>query len=186
MASMRPNERTSHQVMALEFNVAPKRSGDCVRKLAAGDRVAGKAEGRERRQRVANRGKPHHGRGEVRHVGPFMHEIERTRIGDAALRKVLGDHEVEPGAAPGAEKIAGAQDDGAHAALGGFPHALLDDDAQLSLARGRPHRRRLVEHRRHAGAVIVDVAGKQQGRARRFGRLDRDIGERERMLRPLG
>ena len=55
-----------------------------------------------------------------------------------------------------------------------------------ALARGRLHRRALVEHRRHAAAVVPDAAGKQQGRAVALGRRDRRIGERQRVLPPFG
>ena len=146
--------------------------------------MAGKAERLERRELRAPLGKPHQRRGVVGQIGPGMHDVERAGIGQALPRHLLADHKVEPGAEPAAVEVSGAQHDRAHAAVGRFLDALLDLDPHRALARGRMHRRALVEHRRHAAAVVPDAAGKQQRRAVAFRRRDRAIGERQRVLLP--
>ena len=113
-----------------------------------------------------------------------MFDVERPGIGEAVALHVLGDHQIEPGADPPAVEVAGAQHDGAHAAVAGLLDAVLDLDAHGSLARGGPHRRAFVEHRRHAAAIVPDAAGKQQGCAACFCRRDRAIGQRQRVLLP--
>ena len=94
-------------------------------------------------------GEPHQGRGEVGQVGPGVLDVERPGIGEAAASDVLRDHQIEPGAAAAAEEIAGAKDDGAHAAVAGLADALLDLDAHAALARGGLHRR--ASHRARGG-----------------------------------
>src|SRR5205807_947573 len=64
-------------------------------------------------------------------------------------------------------------------------HAAFDLHTQLALARGGTHRRGLVDDGGQAGAVIVDVAGKYQRRAGRFGGFDRRIGHGQRQPFPL-
>src|SRR4029079_15208456 len=99
---------------------------------------------------------------------------------------VLGDDEIEPRAAAAAVEIAGAQNDRAHAAVASLLDTLLDLDAHAALARGRMHRRRFVEHRRHAASVVPDASRKQQGRAAAFGWRYRALSEPKRRLAPLG
>ena len=54
----------------------------------------------------------HHRGNEIRQVGPFVHNVERARIGEATMLDIAGDHPVKPGAAAAAAKeIAGAQHD---------------------------------------------------------------------------
>ena len=182
---MRPQRMDEPPAHALDLRAAARRPGDRRGELVAGDGMAGKAERLERAElcREWRQAAPSPRRD--RADRPIRAPVERSGIGQAAAADLLGDHEVEPGSAPAAEKISGAQDDGAHAALGGLRHAILDRDAQLPLARRRPHRRRLVDHGRQRLAVIVEIAGKQQRGARGFGRRDGRIGERQSQPRPV-
>ena len=59
-----------------------------------------------------------------------MHGVGRTWISDLALVEILRDHEVEPGTNAAAEEIAGAQHDGADAAVGG-PSALIQNGDKI-------------------------------------------------------
>ena len=148
--------------------------------------MAGKAERFVLSEPVADRGELDQRADVVRQVGPFMHDVERTRIGDLVLGELLDQDKVEPRAAPAPEEVAGAQHDRAHAAIGGFAQPQLDIVPQLALARGRLHRRVLVEHSGHAGAIVVDIAREHQRRAGLLRCFDRGIGKRQRVLCPAG
>src|SRR6476646_8990378 len=95
--------------------------------------MAGKSKRLKRAELFPYPGELHRRRDQIGYVGPFMHDIERPRIGDDATLRVLGDDEVEPRSPPGAEEIARAQDDRAHAALGSLAHALLDRHPDVAL-----------------------------------------------------
>ena len=177
---------SNHQLIGRSVNLALGDRLDRGDEFAAGHRMAGKPERLERAEARALLGEPHQGRREIRQVGPGVLDVERPGIGQAAALDLLGDHQIEPRAAAAAEEIAGAQHDGAHAAVAGLADALLDLDAHRALAGGRLHRRGLVEHRRHAASVVPDAAGKQQRRAVALGRRDGAIGERQRVLPPFG
>src|SRR5712671_7649239 len=66
--------------------VAAGRFCNRVDERAANDRLAWKAEGLERTEPLALLGEPDHRGGEVWHVSPFMHDIERARVGHLVAR----------------------------------------------------------------------------------------------------
>src|SRR5262245_4570344 len=120
---------------AVDLKLAARRRGDRAGEFAAGDRVAGKAETREWWERFAHGGKAWKRGSEIGQIGPFVHQVERPGIGEAAAADLLGEHEVEPRASSAAIKISRAHNDDACTALGCFRHAIFDRHSQLSLPR---------------------------------------------------
>jgi hypothetical protein len=163
------------------FKLAAHGSGDGRGEFVAGHCVAGKAEARELWKCFANRRDAQERGCEIWQISPFVRNVERAGVGNAAVPGLLGEHEIEPRAVSAAIKISRAHNDGAHAALGRFRDAIFDRDAQLSLVRGRSHRRILVDHQRERRAVIVEIAREEQCSAGRFRRANGRIGERQRL-----
>src|SRR5215472_2685632 len=81
---------------AVDLKLAARRRGDRAGEFAPRDRVAGKAEACERRQRFANGRKARQRGSEIGQKGPLVHHVERPRIGEAAAANLLGEDEVEP------------------------------------------------------------------------------------------
>jgi len=98
---------------------------------------------------------------------------------------VFRDHRSNQEPLPAAEEITGAEDDRAHAAVAGL-------GMRCSISTRMPPLRVWaasacsVEHRRHAAAVVPHAARTTAGSRRWFGRRDRRIGKRQRVLLPFG
>src|SRR5260370_34247636 len=89
------NAWMSHQVMA-DLKLAARRRGDRAGEFAPGDRVAGKAETRERRQRFPNGRQARQRGSDIGQIGPLVPHVERPRVGEAAPADPPGTDEVGP------------------------------------------------------------------------------------------
>src|SRR5262245_27833053 len=124
----------------VDLEVAPAGARDGGGEFAPGHRVAGKSERGKGCQPFALVDELDHSLRQVGQIGPFVDDIERTRIGQLTRGNLSHDNSVKPGApAFAAEIIAGAQHDRTQTALGGLAQARLDGDADRAFARGRVH-----------------------------------------------
>src|SRR5262249_60642291 len=80
---------------AVDLKLASRRRGDCAGEFPAGGGVAGKAEARQRWERLANGGKAGERGREIGQIGPFVEQGERPGVGEAAAAGLPGEHEGE-------------------------------------------------------------------------------------------
>ena len=129
----------------------------------------------------------HEGPGEVGQVGPGVRQVEGAGIDQPALRQVLGNRQVEPGALTGPIEIPGAQDDGAKAArLGAGAHLALEGGAQPALGVGGPFGRVLAQPDRHGLAVGVDISRQHEEGAQALGHIQALAAQRHHIRLPVG
>src|SRR5262249_59345141 len=96
---------------AVDLKLASRRRGDCAGEFPAGDGVARKAEACERGKRLANGGKAGERGREIGQIGPFVEQVERPGIGEAAAAYLLGEHEGGPRTSATALENSPPQDD---------------------------------------------------------------------------
>jgi hypothetical protein len=163
--------------------------GQCGQPVLARHRVAGEMQAFEAPAHPFRGGLGHadESPGQIGQVGPGVRGVQSARPGHMALRQLLHDHLVQPGAVAGAKEVPSAYHHRPNPARARrLRQLLLQVDADAAFFSAGPLWRVRCQHRGHILAEVVDIAREQQDRPQPCRHIDGGLHQARRLCAPGG